>query len=80
MYRAWKELCALTQVAMIVASCTPTTPVLILSWIGGGDGGRCMMLLHPTLTCTDDDDKLAVLPHVHYCVLLLPSPTCQRAV
>ena len=32
--RAWKELelCALTQVAMIAASCTPPAPVLILSW------------------------------------------------
>ena len=32
--RAWKELqwCALTQVAMIAASCTPPALVLILSW------------------------------------------------
>ena len=32
--RAWKEfeLCALMQVAMIAALCTPPTPVLILSW------------------------------------------------
>ena len=32
--RAWKELqwCALTQVAMIAALCTPPAPVLILSW------------------------------------------------
>ena len=32
--RAWKELelCALTQVALIAASCTPPAPVLIRSW------------------------------------------------
>ena len=36
--RAWKELelCALMQVAMIAASCTPPALVLILSWYCGG--------------------------------------------
>ena len=32
--RTWKELelCALMQIAMIAASCTPPAAVLILSW------------------------------------------------
>ena len=76
--RKFVKLCALTQAAMIAASCTPTAPVLILSWLVLVVVGIACCC--PTSTCSNDDDKPVGFASGALLSLVLPSlPPCQRA-
>ena len=58
------------QVALIDALVTPMAPMLVLTpdLVSDGGGGSCMLLLHPTKTCTDAGPvKIMVFRHNYAC-------------